>query len=249
MVERLLQFIIQLINLLEFSAFTFFMYLFSFISGMHDSRLYFYLFRYWCRSFSRALGLNIILHQKNIKPIPEHYILICNHPSAVEDIAVPAMYPVHSLAKIQVKDWFIVGRINQAAGTLYVDRDDPVSRRNAVDHMLIAANQGKNIALYPEGGCFGRRITQPFKRGAFELSIRSGTPIVPVFIYYQAQEDFEWVKPFTLVDKIWHFLTSKNKNVEIFQFDAVAPEGFKDKYAFAEYMEDFYHKKQTKYLE
>ena len=249
MFERLIRLIIQIINLIEFIAFTAFMYLLSFVPGTNDSKLYFFLFRYWCRSFVRALGLNFILHQKYLKPLPKQYILISNHPSAVEDIALPALYAVHSLAKIQVKDWLIVGRINRVAGTLYVDRDDPESRHKTVDNMILATNQGKNIALYPEGGCFGRRITKEFKRGAFELSIRSGIPIVPVFIYYQTQEDFEWQPPFTLVDKIWHFWSSRNKNVEIFQYDAIYPENFKDKYEFSEYMQDFYQDKQTKYLE
>lgn len=249
MTERLIRLFIQIINLAEFIAFTAFMYFLSFVPKTNDSPFYFFLFRFWCRSFSRAIGLKFIIHQKNVKPIPKRYILICNHPSAVEDIAIPALYPVHSLAKIQVKDWLIVGRINYAAGTLYVDRDDPESRRGAVDNMLAASDQGKNIALYPEGGCFGRRITKEFKRGAFELSMRSGIPIVPILIYYQAQEDFEWLAPFTLVDKVWHFWSSCNKNVEIFQYDAVDPKQFKDKYEFAQYMQDFYRIKQTKYLE
>jgi len=249
MIERLLRLVMDIINLIEFVLFTGFMYLLSYLPGMYDSKLYFALFRYWCKGFIRALGLNIIQHQKNVNDIPQQYILISNHPSAVEDIAIPALFPVHSLAKIQVKDWFIVGRINYTAGTLYVDRDDPDSRAVTVDNMLAAAKETKNIALYPEGGCFGRRITQEFKRGAFELSIRSGIPILPVFIYYQAQQDFEWQPPYTLVDKIWHFWSSSNKNVEIFQYDAVDPKDFKDKYEFAAYMEQFYQDKQTKYLE
>ena len=249
MIQSLVRLIIVIINLAEFTLFTAIMYLLSFVPGSYDSKIYFFLFRYWCRSFIRALGLNIILHQKNKVAIPQQYILISNHPSAVEDIAVPALFAVHSLAKLQVKDWIIVGRINRTAGTLYVDRDDPESRRKTVDNMIEATKQGKNIALYPEGGCTGRRITKEFKRGAFELSIRTGIPVLPVFIYYQAQEDFEWQPPFTLVDKIWHFLTTRNKNVEIFQFDTVDPGQFKDKYEFAEHMEDFYHKQQIKYLE
>jgi len=249
MIERLLRLVIDIINIVEFILFTGFMYILSYLPGMHDSKLYFGLFRFWCKGFIRALGLNIIQHQKNINAIPQQYILISNHPSAVEDIAIPAFYPVHSLAKIQVKDWFIVGRINYVAGTLYVDRDDPDSRRETVDNMLAATEDGKNIALYPEGGCFGRRITKEFKRGAFELSMRSGVPILPVFIYYQAQQDFEWQPPYTLVDKIWHFWSSSNKNVEIFQYDAVDPNDFKDKYEFSAYMEKFYQDKQTKYLE
>ncbi len=249
MFERLMQLIMQIINLLEFISFTIFMYLLSFVPGTNDSKFYYFLFRFWCRSFLRALGLNFILHQKNLKPLPKQFILISNHPSAVEDIAIPALYAVHSLAKIEVKDWFIVGRINRVAGTLYVDRDDPESRHSAVDNMLSACDQGKNIALYPEGGCFGRRITKEFKLGAFELSIRSGIPIIPVLIYYQAQEDFEWQAPFTLIDKVWHFWSSSNKNVEVFQYDAVDPAKFKDKYEFSAHMQEFYQIKQTKYLE
>ncbi|MDH5517670.1 MAG: 1-acyl-sn-glycerol-3-phosphate acyltransferase [Gammaproteobacteria bacterium] len=249
MLESFVGLIIRIINIAEFVLFTALMYLLSYLPMMHDSRIYFFLFRFWCRSFIRALGLRLILHQKNIRPIPEQFILVSNHPSAVEDIGVPALYAVHSLAKIEVKSWFIVGRINRVAGTLYVDREDPNSRQNTVDNMLSAVADGKNIALYPEGGCTGRRITQPFKRGAFELSIRSGVPLLPLLIYYQAQEDFEWQPPYTLVDKIWHFLTSQNKNVEIFQYDVIDPAQFKDKYEFSAYMEDFYQQKQTKYLE
>lgn len=249
MFERLIRLVMQIISLIEFIIFTTSMYLLSFVPGTCDSKPYFFLFRFWCRSFVRALGLNFILHQKNLKALPEQYILICNHPSAVEDIAIPALYPVHSLAKIEVKDWPIVGRINRVAGTLYVDRNDPESRHSAVDNMLLASEKGKSIALYPEGGCFGRRITKEFKSGAFELSIRSGIPVLPILIYYQAQEDFEWQAPFTLIDKIWHFWSSQNKNVEIFQYDAIDPTQFKDKYEFSQYMQEFYQIKQTKYLE
>ena len=249
MLESLVRLILILVNISEFFLFTVFMYVLSFVPGTFDSKIYLVLFQYWCRSFIRALGIKLIIHQKNIKAIPNQFILIANHPSALEDIGIPALFKVHSLAKIEVKDWFIVGRINRAAGTLYVDRKDPDSRHATVDNMIAATKQGKNIALYPEGGCTGRRITQEFKRGAFDLSIQTGIPVLPVLIYYQAQEDFEWQPPYNLIDKIWHFLTTRNKNVEIFQFDAVNPDQFKDKYEFTSYMQDFYHQKQVKYLE
>ena len=249
MLENLVRLIILLVNIIEFTLFTLFMYLLSFVPGMQGSQFYFSLFRAWCKSFTRALGIRFYIHQKNLRPLPSHYILIANHPSAFEDIGIPALYPVHSLAKIQVKDWFIVGRINRIAGTLYVDRDDPESRRATVENMQQATSKGLNIALYPEGGCTGRRITQEFKRGAFELSIKTGIPIVPVLIYYPAQQDFEWQPPYNLVDKIIHFLTASNKTVEIYQFDAVKPDEFKDKYEFASTLQQFYLDKQTKYLE
>lgn len=249
MLESLIRLVLLLINITEFILFTMIMYIISFLPYVDGSRSYFDLFRLWCKSFTRALGIKFYIHQKNRHSLPEQYILIANHPSAFEDIGIPALFPVHSLAKIQVKDWFIVGRINRCAGTLYVDRDDPESRRETVDNMVEATRKGHNIALYPEGGCTGRRITKPFKRGAFELSLKTGLPVLPVLIYYPAQQDFEWQPPYNLIDKIYHFLTASNKTVEIFLFDAVEPAEFKDKYEFAESMQTFYQEKQTKYLE
>src|ERR1043165_7890463 len=106
------------------------------------------LFPVWCRAFVRALDVDLRLHQKNRTRLPERFILIANHPSAFEDIGIPALFNVVSLAKLQVQDWFIVGRITKAAGTLYVDRDDPASRHQAVRAMVDAVNAGHNIALY-----------------------------------------------------------------------------------------------------
>ncbi len=73
---------------------------------------YYSLFRFWCRSFARALGVDLRLHQKNTRALPKHYILIANHPSAFEDIGIPALFPVHSLAKIEVRR-LVAGRAHQ----------------------------------------------------------------------------------------------------------------------------------------
>src|SRR5262245_54444590 len=69
------------------------------------------LFSPWCRAFVRALDVDLRVHQKNRRRLPKRFILIANHPSAFEDIGIPAVFDVVSLAKLQVQDWFIAGRI------------------------------------------------------------------------------------------------------------------------------------------
>src|SRR3982751_2669770 len=100
------------------------------------------MFNAWCRAFVRALDVDLRLHQKNRKRLPPRFILIANHPAALEDIGIPAVFDVVSLAKLQVQNWTIVGRISKAAGTLYVDRDDPASRDQAIETMVQAVNAG-----------------------------------------------------------------------------------------------------------
>ncbi len=224
-------------------------YLLSFIPAHWRVRFYHGLFRVWCRSFVRALGVDLRLHQKNQRPLPGQYILIANHPSAFEDIGIPALFPVYSLAKIEVKDWWIAGRISQAAGTLYVQRESRESRHAAAELIESELANGKNIALYPEGGCKGRRIFSSFRYGAFDISLRTGVPIVPVFLHYESQEDFEWTAPATLMHKIWHFITTQNSRVNYYVFDAVDPVRFVDKEEYYQYVYNLYLQWQEKYLD
>ena len=207
------------------------------------------LFRFWCKSFVTALGIDLKLHQKNLHPIPKQYILIANHPSAFEDIGVPALFNVYSLAKIEVKNWFVFGRISHAAGTLYVHRESKESRNAAAQKIIDQLNTGKSIALYPEGGCKGRRIFETFRYGAFDISLKTGIPILPVFLHYEAQEDFEWTEPHTLIHKIWHFLTTKNNRANYYVYDALNPNDFSSKEEFMQHTHKLYLSWQSKYLE
>lgn len=233
----------------DFIAFTVLMYGLSWLPHRYLQSWYPALFRLWSKAFVRALDVDLKLHQKNLHPLPRQYILIANHPSAFEDIGIPALFNAHSLAKAEVRHWWIVGRISAASGTLYVQRESRESRKQAAQKMLDEIKAGKNIALYPEGGCKGRRIFESFRYGAFDASIKTGVPILPVFIHYEAQDDFEWRDPQTLIDKIIDFLTTQNSTANYYVFDAIEPEQFENKEAFTEYTWQLYKSWQKKYLE
>ena len=233
---------------LDFVLLTLVMYVLSFLPKHVLERFYPRLFRFWCKSFVHALGVNLRLHQKNDLPLPKQYILIANHPSAFEDIGVPALFNVYSLAKIEVRDWWLLGRISWAAGTLYVHRESRESRNAAAKEIEEELAKGKNIALYPEGGCKGRRIFETFRYGAFDISLKTGIPILPVFLHYEAQEDFEWTAPHTLAHKIWHMATTQNNYVNYYVFDAIDPKQFSDKEAYMQHVHGLYLNWQEKYL-
>ena len=207
------------------------------------------MFPAWCRAFVRALDVDLRVHQKHRKHLPQRYILIANHPSAFEDIGIPAVFDVVSLAKTQVQDWPVLGRIAKAAGTLFVDRDNPESRKQVIQTMVSAVNGGQNIALYPEGGCKGRRLFSEFKTGAFEVSMRTGVPILPVFLHYEAQDDFEWQPPYTLPDKIRHFIFTVNNRVNFYVYDPLDPKEYADRYAMKAAAYALYTRWNAQYLE
>ena len=244
----LLRLLRKVIAWIDFIAFTALLYLLSWLPwpGKHPVAR---MFHAWCRAFVRALDIDLRLHQKNLRPLPPRYILIANHPSAFEDVGIPALFDVVSLAKLQVQDWFLVGRISRAAGTLYVDRDDPASRQQAVETMVAAVEAGANLALYPEGGCKGRRLYGEFKSGAFEVAMRTGVPLLPVFLHYEAQDDFEWQEPYTLPQKIVHMLRTINNRANYYVYDPIEPRDFADKYAMKAATLEKFRRWNAQYLE
>ncbi len=237
-------FVIAWVDLLFFSTL---LYLLSFLPKKYTCAWYPQLFQYWCKIFVRALGIDLKVHQHYLGKLPQKYILIGNHPSAAEDVCMPALFNAKFLAKIEVKDWWIVGRIGQAAGTLYVKREEKSSRQEAADTLLKTLADGHSVGIYPEGGCKGRRIFTPFRYGAFEISINSGAPVLPIFIYYEAQDDFEWQNQH-LVHKLWMIVRAKNPTAHYFVFEPIYPDKFETKEAFCNHVQNLYLQWQEKYL-
>lgn len=216
----------RILLLLDFFGFTLLLYLSTWIPGVPGSSAFVWAFHRWCRAFVQALGIELHLHQHFQGQLPAQFVLIANHPSALEDIGIPALFSVRSLAKAEVQHWWILGRISWAAKTLYVQRDNARSRAQALQNITEALAQGDSLAIYPEGGCKGRRLHLPFQRGAFVSAHQARLPILPVLLHHEAQAVFEWGPQESLPQKIWAMLTSPNPHVHYHVFDPIAAQDF-----------------------
>lgn len=234
---------------LELAVFTAVLYALSWLPRPMTGRYYHELSRVWCRFIVRALGMDLRLHQKNTKDVPDQYILVSNHPSALEDFGIPALFDIYPLAKMGVRDWYFIGRISDRSDTIFVKRDNPESRRAALQTLTDSVKQGRSVAIFPEGGCKGRRIFSSFQTGAFDISINTGVPILPVFLHYEMQDRFEWHEPHTLLHKFWHYMTAQNNRANYYLYDAIYPDDFADKHAFAEHVHQKFLQWQARYLD
>jgi 1-acyl-sn-glycerol-3-phosphate acyltransferase len=248
-IRPLLRWLWMLAGWLELITLTILLYPLSFLPEIpHGRPWYRTLFRFWCKAWTDALGVDLRLHQRNRQPLPGQYILIANHPSAFEDIGIPSLFPVLSLAKIEVRNWPVVGRISAASGTLYVHRESRDSRQQAGRDMLDALKAGHNIALYPEGGIKGKRLHDHFRYGAFDISLRSGIPILPVFLHYESQDDFHWSSQ-SLPRKILEFMFSSNNRVNYHLYDAFQPEQFENRESYCNHVHSQFLEWQHRHLD
>jgi len=248
MIIRLIRVLWMLLGWLELILLTLPLYFLSFLPDARQGLWYTRLFQSWCRAFVHALGVDLRLHQKNRHPLPERYLLIANHPSAFEDIGIPALFDVDCLAKIEVRDWWLVGRIRAAAGTRFVQRESRESRNQAGKRIEQALESGRNVALYPEGGVKGKRVYDNFRYGVFDISRRTGIPILPIFIHYEAQDDFYWSDQ-SLVRKMIDLMMTRNNRANYYLYDAFDPKVFQDKVAYSDAVHQQYLIWQQKYLE
>lgn len=248
MLRSLLHYLGILTGWIELAVFTLLLYLISYLPQAWHSKWFRRLFRLWSRVWVGALGVDLRLHQHNRQPLPEQYLMIANHPSAFEDIGIPALFDVDCLAKDEVRRWFLVGRISEAANTLYVHRESRESRQQAANEIVEALQQGRNIALYPEGGVKDKRLHDHFRYGAFSISLRTGVPIVPVFIHYEAQDDFHWGEQ-SLPRKMLQIMGTRNNRANYHVFDPFEPGDFSDRESYCDAVYRQYLAWQEKYLD
>jgi len=119
----------------------------------------------------------------------EPCLLVSNHTSWQDILLLGGTVPSSFVAKDDVADWPIIGRMAKLGGTLFIDR----SRRHAAgetkNEMQSRLEAGGSIVLFPEGTTNDGNQVLPFKSSLFGASALevNGKPIKvqPVSIAYQ----------------------------------------------------------------
>lgn len=141
----------------------------------------------WARVLLEAMGLSL---QIQGEPAGNPgALLVSNHRSYVDIIALLASTPCCFLAKDDVADWPVLGTAAVRAGTIFVDRKVKDSRKEARRVMAEVLGAGHSVVVFPEGTTYPGPGAEAFRVGAFEAAHEAGVPIVPIAIEYGKHED------------------------------------------------------------
>ncbi|MCX8111373.1 MAG: 1-acyl-sn-glycerol-3-phosphate acyltransferase [Syntrophorhabdaceae bacterium] len=141
------------------------------------------LARIWARLHLFVCGIKVVIGgNENIKTSP--CIFMCNHESVLDIFALYCSLdvPFKWVAKKELFSVPFLGWALRAGGHIAMDRKRP---RRAVESLNRAAQylkEGKNVLIFPEGTWGKGDRLLPFKRGGFNLAIKTHVPIVPVAI-------------------------------------------------------------------
>ncbi len=167
-------------------------------------------FRAWARTLLKRLDVELKI--VGAPPRAGPLLLVSNHISWVDILALHAACHCRFVAKADVKRWPLIGTLATGGGTLYVQRESRRDAMRIVHRMAQALQDGDILAVFPEGTTGDGESVLPFHANLIQAAIcdecaraargdpfvdaRSGTPSQAV--NYMGDE--------SLVGSIWRTL-------------------------------------------
>jgi lyso-ornithine lipid O-acyltransferase len=142
-------------------------------------------------------------------------LLVCNHLSYMDVLALGSIAPAVFVAKREVKYWPIFGWFALLAGTVFVERQRREQAAEAVDDIEAMLKAGQLLVLFPEGTSSDGRKVLPFKSALLEPATRGGCPLFVGHIAYEleqgdvAEEVCYW-KDMTFLPHLMNLLTKRS---------------------------------------
>jgi 1-acyl-sn-glycerol-3-phosphate acyltransferase len=142
-------------------------------------RLYRRLVRLLALLLLRLLTRTTISGLENF-PAQAPALLATNHLGDADAVVLLAAFPISPevLAKIEMLDFPVVGRIMDWYGMIWLHRGRP--DRRALRSALEALQQGRSIVMAPEGRYTLVNGLELGGKGAAYLAVKAGVPVVPV---------------------------------------------------------------------
>lgn len=175
-----------------------------------------FAWRYWWL-VRRLVGLRLRLHGR---PLSGACLIVANHASWLDIIALGSLRPACFIAKREVAGWPLFGRIAVLGRTIFVDRDRRGDARRVSEEMAARLADGDCLVLFPEGTSSNGNQVLPFRStllAAAGLHVAGAfVPVQPVTIAYTrlaglpmdraSRPHFAWYGDMQLAPHVWQAL-------------------------------------------
>lgn len=114
-------------------------------------------------------------------------LVVVNHISWLDILALLAVEPVTLLAKREVGTWPVVGGLARRAGTHFIDRTSPRRLRHTVQEVSELLGSGRSVAVFPQATTWCTADRGAFRRATFQAALDAEAPVRPVTLDYTQQ--------------------------------------------------------------
>ena len=139
----------------------------------------------WTKAFVWISGMEIEVI--GVPPKPP-FFLVANHLSYVDIGALRATVEGVFVAKAEVKDWFLAGRIVRDMGVIFIDRKNRRDIPRAGEEIISKLTDGEGVIVFPEGTSTKGEEVLPFNSSFLEFASRTDLPVSYASISYRTPE-------------------------------------------------------------
>ncbi|GAA2072968.1 hypothetical protein GCM10009801_25930 [Streptomyces albiaxialis] len=111
-------------------------------------------------------------------------LVVANHISWLDVIALLAVEPVPFVAKREVGTWPVIGTLVRRAGTRFLDRDGLRELPRAVAELTRELRAGRSVLVFPQATTWCGADGGRFARATFQAAVDAGAPVRPVTVEY-----------------------------------------------------------------
>jgi 1-acyl-sn-glycerol-3-phosphate acyltransferase len=115
---------------------------------------------------------------------PGAQLVVSNHISWLDIQLLHSLSPMGFVAKAEIQKWKVAGRVAFIGGTVFHHRGSHDSSSGVSTLMVQRLQQGRKVAIFPEGGILPGDGVKRFHARLFAAAIETGLPVQPVMIRY-----------------------------------------------------------------
>jgi 1-acyl-sn-glycerol-3-phosphate acyltransferase len=158
--------------------------IFVLIFSRNSRKVHFYCAVPWSKIILWANRVRVEVHGLNGIDRDKAYVYIPNHLSFFDIFTLLAYLPVdfRFIFKEEIMRVPILGWAMRKAGYISIARSSPAKARRTFEKAINMVKNGASLVIFAEGTRSEDGHLQPLKKGAFQLALSSGSPIVPIAI-------------------------------------------------------------------
>lgn len=149
--------------------------------------------RRWMQQLAVILGLRI---QTSGSAMDTAGLLVANHISWLDAVAISAAVPTTFVAKDDVRRWPVIGTLATWSGTVFLRRANLGVLNVAIDTLAEVIRRGQRVTVFPEGTTGPGTQLNDFRRALYQSVVNAGAPVQAVAVRYLRNGSPDTVAPF-----------------------------------------------------
>jgi len=113
------------------------------------------------------------------------FLLVSNHLSYLDILVLSGITGAVFVAKREVRDWPLLGRMAASSGTMFIDRTRRADTLAVGRNLAAALDSGRSVIVFPEGTSGSGDEVLPFRSSLLEPAAASGHPVHAACLSYR----------------------------------------------------------------